>query len=55
MTIAAHRLTAVIDGVYQVSGAVTVPASAYLAFTAGTGGLTDFHTVRDVAITRLPS
>jgi hypothetical protein len=54
VTITAGHLTALIDGTYRVSHAVTVPQSAYLAFTAGTGGLTDVHTVRDVVITRLP-
>jgi hypothetical protein len=54
VTVGSGRLTAVIDGTYQVSGLVTVPPSAYLAFTAGTGGLTDVHTVRNVTITRLP-
>ena len=54
ITVERDRLTAVIDGTYRVSGAVTVPQNAYLAFTAGTGGLTDVHTVRNVAITRLP-
>jgi hypothetical protein len=55
VTVGSGRLTALIDGTYQVSALVTVPQNAYLAFSAGTGGLTDVHTVRDVTITRLPS
>lgn len=40
-----------VDGTARVDAVVTVPARALLAFTAGTGGATDVHTIRGVTIT----
>lgn len=45
-------VTVTMDGVQLLSAAVgSLPPAALLAFTAGTGQLTDIHTVRSVAIT----
>ncbi len=52
VSVAAGALTVLVDGRTSLTGSVTVPPRAYLAFTAGTGGSTDVHTVRDVVITR---
>ena len=39
-----------VDGTPRLDAAVTVPPTALLAFTAGTGGATDVHTVRGVSV-----
>ena len=43
-------LTVYMDGDAIISRAVTLPSTALPAFTAGTGGLTDVHTVSDATI-----
>jgi hypothetical protein len=43
-------LTVYMDGDAIISRPVTLPSTALPAFTAGTGGLTDVHTVSDVTI-----
>jgi hypothetical protein len=40
-----------IDGTQVLSQAATLPASAYLGFSAGTGGLTNRHAVANVVVT----
>ncbi|MHA3704869.1 choice-of-anchor D domain-containing protein [Jatrophihabitans sp. YIM 134969] len=52
VTVAAAALTVAVDGTVSYSAPVTLPDRVLLAFTAGTGGLTDQHVVRDVVITR---
>ena len=52
VTVGAGKLKVVVDGTVTYSAAVTLPHRALLAFSAGTGGQTDVHTVRDVVITR---
>jgi hypothetical protein len=49
-TSAGSLLTVSMDGDALVSRAVDLPSTALPAFTAGTGGLTDVHTVSDIAI-----
>ena len=46
-----YTLTLSIDGGLVVQAGVTVGPTALLAFTAGTGGLTDIHVVRNAALT----
>jgi hypothetical protein len=43
-------LVVYLDGAQVLQRAISLPATSRLAFTAGTGGSTDVHTVRDVAI-----
>jgi opacity protein-like surface antigen len=50
--VTATHISAVIDGQTRVADAAPIPTTAYLAFTGGTGAVTDFHTVRDVTITQ---
>ena len=41
-------LTVAVDGTQVLSQAVTLPASAYVGFTAGDGSLTNRHAVSNV-------
>ncbi len=50
VSLKAGTLTVIIDGSLVLTQAVTVPPSAYVAFTGSTGLLTDWHLVRDAAI-----
>jgi hypothetical protein len=51
VTTTATGLTVSVNGTQVLSWTGTVPASAYLAFTGGDGGLTDLHAVENVTIT----
>ncbi len=44
------RLTVSVDGTPTISQAITVPASAYLGFSAGTGGLDNRHAVSELVV-----
>jgi hypothetical protein len=48
---AAGTLTVSIDGTQFLSQAVTMPASAYLGFTAGTGGSNNRHAIAHLTVT----
>ncbi|MGC0314661.1 lectin-like domain-containing protein [Kitasatospora acidiphila] len=51
VSVSGTTLTASIDGVQVLNASVpTLPPAALVAFTGGTGGLDDIHTVRDVNI-----
>jgi hypothetical protein len=50
VSLKAGTLTVTIDGSPVLTHSVTVPPSAYVAFTGGTGSLTDQHVVQDAAI-----
>jgi hypothetical protein len=50
VTLKAGMLTVTIDGSPVLTHSVTVPSSAYAAFTGSTGSLTDQHLVQDAAI-----
>jgi hypothetical protein len=50
VTVTKSVLTVYYDGAQILQKSVSVPSSALLAFTGATGGLTDIHTIRDVAI-----
>ena len=50
VTLQAGVLTVYVDGGAVVNRKVTVTATALLAFTAGTGHLTDVHVVRNAAL-----
>ncbi len=50
VSLKAGKLTVTIDGSRVLTQAVTVPSSAYVAFTGSTGNLTDLHLVQDAAI-----
>ncbi len=50
--VTATGIRAVVDDAITVTATVPIPATAYLAFSAGTGRLTDVHTIREVTITR---
>ncbi len=50
VSLTAGTLTVTIDGSLVLTQAVTVPPSAYAAFTGSTGSLTDLHLVQDAAI-----
>jgi Bacterial lectin len=50
VSLQAGTLTVSIDGSTVLTQAVTVPSSAYVAFTGSTGKLTDRHLVQDAAI-----
>jgi hypothetical protein len=43
-----------LDGGTPLKATVSVPSRAVLAFTAGTGGLTDVHAISQVSITQQP-
>src|SRR5581483_4245968 len=44
-------LTVTVNGTQVISWTGTIPANAYVAFSAGDGGLTDLHAVENVSIT----
>ena len=50
VSVGSGKITAVIDGSTTISARATIPPTAYVAFSGGTGGLTDNHIVRDVSI-----
>jgi hypothetical protein len=50
VSLKAGTLTVVIDGTTVLTRAVTVPSSAYVAFTGSSGSLTDRHLVQNAAI-----
>jgi HYDIN/CFA65/VesB family protein len=50
VTLKSGTLTVTIDGSPVLTHAVTVPSSAFVAYTGGTGTLTDQHLVQDAAI-----
>jgi hypothetical protein len=50
VSVKAGTLTVTIDGTTVLTHAVTLPASAYVAFTGSTGALTDRHLVQNAAI-----
>jgi Abnormal spindle-like microcephaly-assoc'd, ASPM-SPD-2-Hydin/PQQ-like domain len=50
VSLSAGTLTVTIDGSRVLTQTVTVPSSAYVAFTGSTGTLTDQHLVQDAAI-----
>jgi hypothetical protein len=50
VSLKAGTLTVAIDGTTEVTQAVTVPSSAYVAFTGSSGSLTDRHLVQNAAI-----
>jgi Abnormal spindle-like microcephaly-assoc'd, ASPM-SPD-2-Hydin/PQQ-like domain/Bacterial lectin len=50
VSLKAGTMSVTIDGAVVLTQAVTVPSSAYPAFTASTGSLTDQHVVQDAAI-----
>jgi hypothetical protein len=47
----AGTLTASVDGTQVLSHAVALPASAYVGFSAGTGGANDRHAVAHLTVT----
>jgi hypothetical protein len=49
----AGRVRVSVDGSQVIDAPATPPAQALIGFTAGTGGLTDRHVVRDVTIARV--
>jgi hypothetical protein len=50
VSLKAGTLTVAIDGTTVLTQTVTVPSSAYVAFTGGTGSVTDRHLVQNAAI-----
>jgi hypothetical protein len=50
VTVASGTVTVTIDGKVVLTQATTVPSTAYVAFTASTGTVTDRHYVRNAAI-----
>ena len=50
VTVSAGHVKVAVDGAPVLDQAVTVPNQALLAFTAGTGGLTDRHSITNVSI-----
>jgi hypothetical protein len=50
VTLKAGKLVVTIDGAAVLTQAVTLPSSAYVAFTGSTGSMTDRHLVQDAAI-----
>lgn len=50
VSLQAGTLTVTIDGSTVLTQAVTVPSTAYVAFTASTGSVTDQHLVQNAAI-----
>lgn len=55
VTTTATSMTIILDGGTPLTATATIPRRALLAFTAGTGGQTDIHVVRDISITQQPS
>jgi hypothetical protein len=51
VTVSGGNLLVKVDGTQVLSVAVALPANALVGFSGGTGGLTDVHTVSNVAIT----
>jgi hypothetical protein len=51
ITATSNSVTVKVDGVQYLSQTVTLPAMVLPAFTAGTGGLSDLHEVRNISIT----
>jgi hypothetical protein len=51
VTTTSTTITVAIDGTTVLTQAATLPASAYLGFSAGTGGLTNRHAVANVVVT----
>lgn len=51
ITLRGGVITVYLDGAMVQQAHVYVSATALLAFTAGTGGLTDLHAIRNIAIT----
>jgi Legume-like lectin family/Protein of unknown function (DUF1573)/PQQ-like domain len=51
ITTTAASITVAIDGTQVLSQAATLPASAYLGFSAGTGGLTNRHAISHLVAT----
>lgn len=50
----AGTLTVSVDGTVVLQTTVTLPPTVYLAFTGGTGGVTDIHTISNVSATASP-
>jgi len=50
ISVTAGRLTVAIDGVEKLSSTLALPPSAYVGFTAATGGLTDRHMITSATI-----
>ena len=53
-TDAAGTLTVSVDGALVLHTTATLPPTVYLAFTGGTGGVTDIHTVSNISATASP-
>jgi len=51
ITTTAGTIIVAIDGTQVLSQAATLPASAYLGFSAGTGGLTNRHAIAHLVVT----
>ena len=51
ITTTAGTIIVAIDGTQVLSQAATLPASAYLGFSAGTGGLTNRHAISHLVVT----
>jgi hypothetical protein len=51
VAVAGTSVTVKVDGIQVISATASVPASVLPAFTGGTGGLADQHTVRAITIT----
>ncbi|MBA3808417.1 MAG: hypothetical protein H0X28_08495, partial [Solirubrobacterales bacterium] len=54
VTTSATTLTVAVDGAQVLSQPVTLPASAYLGFSAGTGGSTNRHAIAHLSVTPSP-
>ena len=50
----ASRIVVTVDGIQVLDAAVTLPPKVLVAFTGGTGALTDTHTVTGPTITYIP-
>jgi hypothetical protein len=48
--VAGGQLTVKVGGVTKLNSTLTLPATAFVGFTASTGGLTDRHMVTNVSI-----
>jgi hypothetical protein len=53
VTISGGTIAVAVDGTQVLSAAATIPASAYLGFSGGTGGLTNRHAVTKVTVVSL--
>ncbi len=51
ITTTTNRIKVTVDGVTAIDTALTLPPNVLVGFTAGTGGSTDRHAVRNVTIT----